>query len=50
MMCVVENKAHKRRAENSEAGALCDGAHGAPLPLLGDGRGNETNGRGDLWQ
>ena len=48
MMCVVENKAHKRRAENSEAGALCDGAHGAPLPLLGDGRGNKKPSKNNL--
>ena len=43
MMCIVEKKAHKRRAENSEAGAMCDGAHGAPLPP------QKGDGRGDLW-
>lgn len=40
------DKALKRRAENSGAMAMCDGAHGAQLPLRGDGRGLNTSGRG----
>ena len=44
------DKAHERRAENSEARALCDGAHEAQLPLRGDGRGLNTSGRGrKIW-
>ena len=38
------DKALERRAENSEAMAMCDGAHGAPLPLRGDGRGRKVWG------
>ncbi len=32
-------KAHKRRAQRTEAQACGIGSRGAPLPLRGDGRG-----------
>ncbi len=44
------DKALERRAENSGAMAVCDSAHGARLPLQGDGRGLMTSGRGlKIW-
>jgi len=39
---VTFKQAHERRAENSEAQALCEGAHVARLPLRGDGRGRNA--------
>ena len=36
-----------RRAENSEAPACGDGAHGAPSPVMGAGGGNQNRQRGN---